>query len=299
MSIKSTTVRFMMQVGYKVAPAHVEAKAAELFMSPRRREPRAPALRTGREGTRGVVRSGNSAVAFYSFGEGPAVLLVHGWEGRPAQLVAFAEPLVQLGYRAIFVDLPAHGYSTGRQTSVVASARALQDLAQLVGPVKGVIAHSFGGAAAVLAQVERPFAERMVALAPLAEPGHYVRKATQLLGLPDHSQVGLSRQIEARVGRSFDEVDLSRHARALRTPLLVMHDPDDEEVPYFHGEAVANVSSEGVVLPAKGAGHWRILKDAAVISRAVEFLTGERVETVRPADAQEGRLRWENRSGTA
>ena len=43
----------------------------------------------------------------YSWGSGPTVLLVHGWEGRGSQLSAFAPALVKAGFRVVAVDMPA------------------------------------------------------------------------------------------------------------------------------------------------------------------------------------------------
>ncbi|MFP5247732.1 MAG: alpha/beta hydrolase, partial [Thermoanaerobaculia bacterium] len=50
-------------------------------------------------------------IAAWSWGSGPAVILVHGWGGYAAQLQSFVEPLTRAGYRAIAFDMPAHAES--------------------------------------------------------------------------------------------------------------------------------------------------------------------------------------------
>ena len=50
-------------------------------------------------------------VTAYRFGDGPAVLLMHGWGGHAGQLTAFVEPLVAAGRSVIAVDAPSHGRS--------------------------------------------------------------------------------------------------------------------------------------------------------------------------------------------
>src|SRR3972149_4707596 len=60
-----------------------------------------------------VVHRGQ-ALAVDSWGAGPVVLMVHGWNGRGAQLGAFAPELVRAGYRVVTFDTPAHGRSPGR-----------------------------------------------------------------------------------------------------------------------------------------------------------------------------------------
>jgi len=37
--------------------------------------------------------------------------MVHGWNGRGAQLGAFAPELVRVGFRVVTFDTPAHGRS--------------------------------------------------------------------------------------------------------------------------------------------------------------------------------------------
>jgi len=45
----------------------------------------------------------------YSWGEGPVVLLTHGWNGRATQLWKFSDPLVDSGFRVVALDMPGHG----------------------------------------------------------------------------------------------------------------------------------------------------------------------------------------------
>ncbi|MEO1084501.1 MAG: alpha/beta fold hydrolase, partial [Acidobacteriota bacterium] len=75
---------------------------------------------------------------------GPAVLLIHGWGGRGLQLGAFAEPLAEAGFRVLAVDLPAHGESSGKSTSLPEAAEAitavLDSLDRSPGGVAGLIA---------------------------------------------------------------------------------------------------------------------------------------------------------------
>ena len=127
MSAKSTTVRLFVKMGLKLAPERVDRFAARAFCTPRRRQvvavPESEVLGTGRAGR---LNTSDGEVAFWSWGQGPAVLLVHGWEGRAAQWVPMAERLVRSGHRAVMLDLPAHGSSEGSRTHVVAFARAGQ-----------------------------------------------------------------------------------------------------------------------------------------------------------------------------
>ncbi|MFG6455207.1 alpha/beta hydrolase [Roseateles sp. BYS96W] len=90
-------------------------------------------------------------LARWTLGTGPRVLLVHGWNSRGAHLLDIAQALVEAGFSATLFDLPAHGDSGGQAASVVHAARALRAMAADCGPVHGVVGHSMGSAAALLA----------------------------------------------------------------------------------------------------------------------------------------------------
>ena len=57
---------------------------------------------------------------------GSTVLMVHGWNGRGAQLGAFAPELVHAGFRVVTFDTPAHGRSPGRATNLPEISEAIQ-----------------------------------------------------------------------------------------------------------------------------------------------------------------------------
>src|SRR5436309_135209 len=98
-------------------------QVAHAFLTPRPpRQSQAFAL-DGGEALRIATPGGE--VALQSAGTGPAVLLLHGWEGQAADLAAFAQPLRDAGLRVLAMDLPAHGASAGQQAGIPQLARAL------------------------------------------------------------------------------------------------------------------------------------------------------------------------------
>jgi hypothetical protein len=56
--------------------------------------------------------------------------------------------------------------------------------------------------------------------------------------------------------------------------MLVVHDRDDPEVPLAAGSAVAEAWRARLDVTS-GLGHRRILRDEAVVSAVVEFVTGK------------------------
>ena len=254
-------------------PALAERQAARLFLTPRRRSPRDPEVPGHTARRLDLVAAGFPVVA-WSWGEGPAVLLVHGWSGRAADLSAMAAALAQSGFRAVAVDLPAHGRSPGRRTSLAEWTLLLPALAEQLGGVHAVIGHSLGGAAATLALEAGLRARGAVLIAPARGPVEFVDRVRRFLGLPVARRAGMERALVAHVGRELAYFDTARAAASLTQPALVLHDPADTEVPWSHGEALARAWVGSELVPVAGGGHYRILTSPAVVARAVAFIAG-------------------------
>jgi pimeloyl-ACP methyl ester carboxylesterase len=216
-------------------------------------------------------------LAAWSWGTGPTVLLVHGWEGHAAQLVPFAGPLLDEGFRVVVFDMPAHGRSEGRLANVVKMAQAVREvaaeIASLAGePLHAVIAHSLGGAASVLAMKQGVSAEHVVLLAPVAEPRPFVRQTAKMLELSEERIEGLMEGFRRIVGGDFGLVDVRFVARQMDVPALIFHDPADREVPFEHGESIAYEWRHSRFVRLEGLGHRRLLKDPKVIEQTIRFV---------------------------
>jgi pimeloyl-ACP methyl ester carboxylesterase len=219
------------------------------------------------------VTTDEDEIAAWSWGRGPAVLLVHGWAGQAAQLAQFVEPLVSAGFRAVTFDMPGHGASTGRELSVIEMAQAIRAVAQVVGSTHAVIAHSLGGTAAIWALRNGLEAERLVFFAPPAEPTPFALALAAAIGLPASRTPGMLKRIEERVGTRLADLNVTRVVTQMTAQLLVIHDPEDAEVPFKHGESIASSWPGAQIEAASGLAHRRMLRDPRMIRRAVAFIS--------------------------
>ena len=94
--------RFNGTLGH-LAPHTVANKMRRAFMTPRDLPPRDWELPLLAQSERITLRFGLSALRW---GQGPAVLLMHGWEGRPTQFASLITALVNDGYSVIALDGP-------------------------------------------------------------------------------------------------------------------------------------------------------------------------------------------------
>jgi pimeloyl-ACP methyl ester carboxylesterase len=209
----------------------------------------------------------------WRWGHGPTVLLVHGWEGRGAQLGAFVAPLVAAGLSVVAFDAPAHGDSPGRRLYLTDHADAIADVATAIGPVHAIVAHSFGVAAMLLARVRNGVVARnMVAIAPNIAVDDSVRRFARLLALDDTDRLALEHALAVHSGVSVQSLQLDRLALSREDALLVIHDRDDREVPFEQGARLASTWVGATLRETSGLGHRRILRDADTIAAAVELI---------------------------
>jgi hypothetical protein len=152
-------------------PHSVSARWAEfLFLSPPRQRRTRKERAVLSRGLRRDVRFRGARLATWRWGEGPAVLLVHGWGGHAGRLSRFVDPLTKAGFSVIAFDAPGHGVSEGKGCSVSDFIGAVLAVAEDDGNVVGLVGHSLGAAACVLAMRERLRVRAAVLLAPLSDP---------------------------------------------------------------------------------------------------------------------------------
>lgn len=273
------------------APDLAARWAEEMFLTARRRkrppweaEALARATRTTVPYAGGVlpVWTWTPGVGAAARTDQPAtVLLVHGWEGRGAQLASLVDPLLERGLRVVTFDAPGHGESTLRLGSVVEHARAVVEVARTIGDVHAVIGHSVGGTAALLATRWGFRAKRFVLLGAPRTPLRFLRGFSKFLRLDERTRDAMIARIEARYGIRFADLDVRADAQRLEEPLLVVHDDEDDVVPVLEGVALASSAKDGRLIPTTGLGHYKALRSPSVIADIVAFAAeGVRVPTL-------------------
>jgi pimeloyl-ACP methyl ester carboxylesterase len=257
--------------------------AARLFTTPRK-HPRPPRERdillTGHPFSVELTlrspkwKAARRELAAWRWGQGPTVLLVHGWEGRGSQLGALIEPLVDAGMSVVTFDAPAHGDSDGRQLYLTDMADAISAVVAHTGPIHGLVAHSFGAAAALLAYHRDGIdAPRNVFIAPNVLIDDAVFRFTQFFELTGTERLALEDRLGRDSGIAPSLLALDRLVGDRDSALLVVHDDGDRDVPPIHGRRLAANWAGAKLIATDGLGHRRILRDPGVVAAAVELLT--------------------------
>lgn len=260
----------------RISPRLGAEAAAHIFLTPRRtrlpereriwlRQARPETFTVGRFHLRGHCWSLS----------GEPVLLIHGWEGRGSQLGGVALALARQGLQPITVDLPAHGSSKGAQTNLMEIAEAIAAMVRHLGGVAGIVAHSFGAAGATVALREPLEVGRLAYLAPAEDFEHYPRVFSNWLGLSGHLSDRMRHVVERRLGFTMAELRGKLLAPRMRTPLLVVHDEDDLDVPWQDGKTYSEAWPDSTLLTTRGHGHRRILREPEVVESVARFFAGK------------------------
>jgi pimeloyl-ACP methyl ester carboxylesterase len=257
----------------RLAPGLAARWTERIFFTPHGPRGSSPRIRAFlAKGRRFSVTVHGEEVAAWSFGEGPPVYLVHGWRGVGGQLAAFADPLLQRGLRVVTFDAPAHGASGGTRASLVHFARALKAVAAEAGEPHAVIAHSLGAAATVWATRDGFAARRLVFVGPTRGPQDWALRLQDALAVTPAVMERMRLRSEGWLGTRWSDIDIPALARSQRSPLMVFHDKEDADVPWSDGAAIAAAWPGAALVTTTGLGHNRILRDPAVVERAVAFV---------------------------
>jgi pimeloyl-ACP methyl ester carboxylesterase len=269
-------LRRFYRVACAVAPGLAARLAYDQLAKPPRTVPRDWQLVLRRHATHRRVPFGRGELSTYEWGEGPTVLMVHGWGSHALHMGRMVMPLVHAGFRVVAFDAPAHGLSSGRTTDLLQFPAAIAAVAARHGRLHGVVGHSFGASMALLAQRDWGVdTSRMVLISSFEHCNWFVEAFGEHVGLTPQV-VARVRDLQARrYGGRLDwsrmsVVDMARHAPV---SALIVHDEDDEEIPFEHSLSIAAAMKDVEFKATTGYGHHLVVRNLDVIHRVVDFIS--------------------------
>ena len=284
--------RLSLAVTSALAPRKAVDQAARLFSTPPRHAHTARELELLSTGTRYNVATAYGTLAAWRFGRAdrPVVVLVHGWGGRGAQLRAFVPALLDAGYQVVTFDHVGHGLSDADESTLVhfiAGLDAVVADAEARGvKVVGLIGHSLG-AAATGAWLNRTRRElRAVLIAPPNSVERYSGFFARKLGISESVRRAMQERFERTLGLRWSEFELPDSVAQVRARALVIHDAGDREVSQAAGLAIARAWRGARFASTRGLGHRMILRDAAVVQDAIDFIADRVVFAPPPAKGE-------------
>jgi pimeloyl-ACP methyl ester carboxylesterase len=201
------------------------------------------------------------------------ILLVHGWSGRGTQLVKFAEAFEKLGFQIVSFDAPAHGKSPGNNTLMPDFIASILEIEKQFGPFEAAIGHSLGGMSLLNAVKEGLQIKRLTIIGSGDIVKDIIDDFVKKLQL--NSKIGdlLRIHFEKKSNRTMDSYSSFHAATEISIPVLVIHDENDEEVPVSCAHHIHQHLKNGDLMITQNLGHRKILGDAAVIQKTIQFIT--------------------------
>ncbi|MEW8288738.1 MAG: alpha/beta hydrolase [Candidatus Thiodiazotropha endolucinida] len=218
-------------------------------------------------------------IAVRSWGEGPHVLLCHGWGGRGTQFFALIEALAAAGYRAVAFDAPAHGDSSGKRTNMLKVARAIAAIAEKEKPISAVIGHSFGCGTALLAIDRYRLPSDKVILFSCFTDTHWItERFADAFSISEPVVEAMREEAMRRFAHHFDtpwdwsQLSPVNTIEKVTGNLLLVHDRHDFEVPYSHAEKLMQIAPKAELLTTEKLGHKKILMHRQCIDACLEHI---------------------------
>jgi pimeloyl-ACP methyl ester carboxylesterase len=264
------------QIWSLLQPASAGTRAARMFGTPRKRRETDIYELPEPWKKRNVRTEYGAEIVLFELGEGPAIGLLHGWNGFAAQFRPWTEAALRSGFRWLVWDMPGHGRSEGELSSVLEFARTLSHLSRTEGPFHGLVTHSLGGPAALLALEQYEVAiERVVLIASPAELAGFTEHFCRALRLSPAARRILIEQAETHFGVGFSDLTIDGMLSRIGEPpqAFIIHDDSDLSVPEEHGELILRSWPGSRELRTEGVGHAGLLRDTLVIADTIGFLS--------------------------
>ena len=223
-------------------------------------------------------------------GDGPPILLVHGWGASIDLLRPLALPLSRLGYQCLLVDLPGFGASDepGRAFTIHDYAAFCIDyLDHHKLSSVNFFGHSLGGRIGLILAADYPQRIEKMVLSNSAgirvEPAqlkrlrlqiyHMIRNGCEFIGATA-AAARLRRHYNDRYGsvdfqnaspvmrQTLIEVvnqDLLAHAARVAVPTVLIWGDADKDTPPWMGQKLEQIIPDAALIVHEGAGHYAYL----------------------------------------
>ena len=225
------------------------------------------------------VQTPHGPVMAWRLGVGPASLLVHGWEDDNALWSPLIDACAAIGKAIVVFDLPGHGFSPAEECTYQAAGLAAVAVAEALGPIDSVVAHSFGCPSSIYALGHGLNVDRAVLIAsPVPRTGadrppeHWIRRQMER---------GATRAVAERAS----ELMMERGETSTRSPFaveteipgmtakaLIIHAFDDDQCPVGNAEKMAKLWPGAELVLVDDLGHRLIAQDDVVLQRIIGFV---------------------------
>lgn len=265
-------IGFRLMALYRIQPEKAIHKAFKLFCTPRGGfvKPHQKDYLNAHKSER--IQYKKIKIQTYRWkGQGPKVLLLHGWDSHTFRWKDLIQHLQSKDYDITAFDAPAQGLSEGNLLSVPIYNEVLEIMLDKYKP-EILIGHSMGGMTAVFNQhlKKNPNIRKMVLLGAPSDLKRIMDGFQKILALSDRFMKAVEEYFKKRYGYGFAEFSTQDFAKNVNIPALIIHDKYDKIVPFTEAEDIHSALINSELMITEGAGHS--LHKSKIYKRVLEFI---------------------------
>ncbi|MCS5711536.1 alpha/beta fold hydrolase [Candidatus Berkiella aquae] len=265
--------RLVFKVLTPVFPGLMNRLAYKLWITPPRFTPPEREQVFLQRAKAGFVLVNDLKIRTWAWGEGPTILFAHGWGGRGTQACGFIDELNQAGFQVVSLDMPAHGQSDGKRTNAIEMGYAVDEVIKQIDHLHAVITHSFGGMIFAHYYNDNVALKKIVMICPPSTLNTAFNQFSETLQLSDSVKAYIIKTLKKNFGDDVvEQFSLIKNGARITQPVLIVHDEQDDVVPYQDGKDIANILQHGSFYGTKELGHRKVLYEKSVINAILEFV---------------------------
>ena len=207
---------------------------------------------------------GEGNIAVYRLGNGPVVILSHGWSGSASQLFPLMKKIADAGFQAVAFDQIAHGQSSGKEANLflfIKSKKAVIELVEKQHSIKAVIAHSMGSPALLraLRQDTNDKTYPLLLIAPVLKLLDSMFDRVEKSGVSTKMLTNVLQSLEEQHKMKIFGTNSINDIAEYQGKVYIVHDEDDQFTSLKDSQKVAELYPHVKLTATKKLGHGRVI----------------------------------------
>lgn len=272
--LKQKIFYYLLKIVWMIWPVMIEKLVLRLFFSPmdyRLNKSEASLLNQARSFN---IKVNHKNIKCWKWGQGPVVILAHGWNGRGVQFQSLINLLINENYSVVTYDAPGHGESDGKTSNYFEFTDTLRILWRSLKneDVVAVIGHSLGAGAVINFVDKEQFYKKVILIAPALKLRELLFQTFERFNVPKIVYLNLVQNLEFVHGYNIFSDNPIQLIRNLKNEVLILHDENDKAVPYSETQLASELSEKITLHATVGLGHKRILTDKSTMATVLTYL---------------------------
>ncbi len=205
-------------------------------------------------------------------GEGPTLIMSHGWGANSQVFIPLIQHLAPAGYRILAFDASNHGRSQNyHPTTIRTFVEDIQSAINFMGDSPVLIGHSMGAASSLIAGNMEESVRAIVAIAPFCSTPEIIKNRMGTL-VPDSLKKKVLEELERIAGVNLEEFSPCSFVCKRKLPILIVHGQIDETVPYEDALRIKRKCPDIEVEIIPDEDHMSVLVNKQALRRIEKFL---------------------------